>query len=100
MPTVAALATEPIPKTMVQKITGAMIILIKATNAVPIGFNDLPSSGAIRPTLCAEHNGDNDHNVEPVSFVFFLRSGLGAIATRRHVISDSHVVRPTLNMRM
>ena len=50
MPTVAALRTDPMPSTIVQKITGAIIILISATNIVPSTPTLLPTSGAIRPT--------------------------------------------------
>ena len=50
MPTVAAFAIEPTPSTIVQKMTGAIIIEISATNAVPIGFSDLATSGAMSPT--------------------------------------------------
>ena len=35
---------------MVQKMTGAMIILIRLTNRVPSHFSSLPKSGATRPT--------------------------------------------------
>ena len=50
LPTVAALAIEPTPSTMVQKMTGAISILISATNPVPSGLSALPRSGANRPT--------------------------------------------------
>lgn len=45
----AALATDPTPMTMVQKITGAMSILISATKPVPMGARAFPTSGAISP---------------------------------------------------
>ncbi len=50
MPTLAALRTEPTPMTSVQKMTGWIIILIRATNAVPSGFSCTAKSGAISPT--------------------------------------------------
>ncbi len=50
MPTVAALRTDPMPRTMVQKITGAIIILMRATNIVPSTPMSLPTSGQINPT--------------------------------------------------
>ena len=42
--------TEPMPSTMVQKITGLIIILIRSTNIVPSTPSDLPASGASQPT--------------------------------------------------
>ncbi len=50
MPTWAALRIEPTPSTIVQKMTGLIIILIRATNPVPSGLSCLPSSGATKPT--------------------------------------------------
>ena len=50
LPTRAALATEPTPRTIVQKMTGWIIILIRATNPVPSGFSSTARSGAARPT--------------------------------------------------
>ncbi len=50
MPTRAALATEPTPITIVQKITGWIIILISATNAVPSGLSSTANDGAVSPT--------------------------------------------------
>ena len=50
LPTVAAFATEPTPSTMVQKMTGEMIILISATNPVPSGFSVTPTDGNSSPT--------------------------------------------------
>ena len=49
LPTVAALAIEPTPSTIVQKMTGAIIILISAMNPVPTGFSATPTSGATSP---------------------------------------------------
>ena len=39
------------PSTIVQKMTGAIIILIRLTNIVPSTPSDLPVSGASRPTM-------------------------------------------------
>ncbi len=50
LPTLAAARTEPMPSTMVQKITGLIIILIRSTNIVPSTPSDLPASGASQPT--------------------------------------------------
>ena len=50
MPTFAACRIEPIPNTIVQKITGEIIILISSTNPVPSGLSALPTSGATKPT--------------------------------------------------
>lgn len=50
LPTVAALATDPTPSTMVQKITGGMTILMSATNPVPSGFSATPTDGNSSPT--------------------------------------------------
>ena len=50
LPTVAALRTAPTPRTIVQKITGPIIILIRLTNIVPRTPTALPTCGATRPT--------------------------------------------------
>ncbi len=50
MPTFAALRTEPTPSTIVQKMIGEIIILIRFTKPVPIGFSSLAKSGAANPT--------------------------------------------------
>ncbi len=50
MPTGAALRTEPMPRTMVQKMTGLIIILIRLTNSVAEDAECRPVSGATRPT--------------------------------------------------
>ncbi|VWX46305.1 hypothetical protein MICRO116_410027 [Micrococcus sp. 116] len=49
-PTVAALAIEPTPRTIVQKMTGPIIILMRETKPSPSGLRDLPNSGKNRPT--------------------------------------------------
>ena len=49
LPTEAAARTEPMPSTMVQKMTGAMIILMRLTNIVPRILNGAAASGATRP---------------------------------------------------
>jgi hypothetical protein len=49
-PTLAAFRTEPMPSTIVQKMIGEIIILIRFTKPVPIGFSSTAKSGAIRPT--------------------------------------------------
>lgn len=51
LPTVAAFRTEPIPRTMVQKMTGEIIILMRSTNISPTGFHSLAASGATRPKM-------------------------------------------------
>ena len=50
LPTCAALRTEPTPITMLQKMTGEIIILIRLTKPVPIGLSCLANSGARKPT--------------------------------------------------
>ena len=50
LPTRAALRTDPTPITIVQKMTGWIIILIRATNAVPSGFSSTAKSGNSSPT--------------------------------------------------
>jgi hypothetical protein len=50
LPTFAACRIEPMPSTMVQKMTGLIIILMRFTNPVPSGLSDLPTSGASKPT--------------------------------------------------
>ena len=51
MPTVAAFAIDPTPSTIVQKMIGAIIILMSITNASPIGFRPTANSGAASPTV-------------------------------------------------
>ena len=51
LPTVAAFAIDPTPTTIVQKMIGAIIILISATKALPIGSSATPTSGQIRPIV-------------------------------------------------
>ena len=51
MPTVAALAIEPIPTTIVQKMIGAIIILMRATNPLPTGSSAMPTSGQSSPIV-------------------------------------------------
>src|SRR6185437_13184695 len=49
-PTWDALRTDPMPNTMVQKMIGPIIILIRFTNAVPITARPAASFPKIRPT--------------------------------------------------
>ena len=51
LPTVAAFAIDPTPSTIVQKMIGAIIILMSSTNASPMGFSPTANSGAARPTV-------------------------------------------------
>jgi hypothetical protein len=44
------LRTDPMPSTIVQKMIGEIIILIRFTNPVPIGFSSTAKSGAASPT--------------------------------------------------
>ena len=50
LPTVAAFAIDPTPRTIVQKMIGAIIILMSITNASPIGFSPTANSGVASPT--------------------------------------------------
>jgi hypothetical protein len=50
LPTLAALRTEPTPRTIVQKMTGWIIILISATNAVAERLELDGEVGARKPT--------------------------------------------------
>src|SRR6476659_5460180 len=50
LPTWEALRTYPMPSTMVQKMIGPIIILISATNAVPMTASPAASLPKIRPT--------------------------------------------------
>jgi hypothetical protein len=50
LPTLAALATEPTPSTIVQKMTGWIIILIRATKPSPSGSSLSPKLGKRSPT--------------------------------------------------
>ena len=49
-PTLAAFRTEPMPSTIVQKMIGEIIILIRFTKPVPSGLSSTANSGATRPT--------------------------------------------------
>ena len=52
------------PCTTVQKITGAIIILISAMKPSPSGLSALPVSGKKWPTSDAERDGDQHLDVE------------------------------------
>ena len=69
MPTRAALRTEPTPSTMVQKMTGWIIILISATNAWPSGLSSTAKVGATQPDGDAGADGADDGEVEVVGAV-------------------------------
>ncbi len=69
MPTLAALRTEPTPITIVQKITGWIIIFISATNVSPIHFRPTAKSGADEPQMMPRIIGDDDRDVEVVGAV-------------------------------
>jgi hypothetical protein len=47
----AAVTTDPMPSTIVQKMIGDIIILIRLTNAVPSGLSSAAKSGAANPTM-------------------------------------------------
>jgi hypothetical protein len=49
LPTFAAVATDPTPSTIVQKMIGEIIILIKFTNPVPSGLSSLAKPGKSKP---------------------------------------------------
>ena len=61
------------PSTIVQKITGAIIILISATNIVPSTPTLLPTSGASEADRDARQHRDDDGDVEPVRAVAAAR---------------------------
>jgi hypothetical protein len=50
LPTLAAFRTDPTPVTMVQKMIGGTIILIRVKNVVPSTAICLPTLGASQPT--------------------------------------------------
>jgi hypothetical protein len=50
LPTFAAFATDPMPSTIVQKMIGTIIILMRATNPVPSGFSCTANWGNANPT--------------------------------------------------
>jgi hypothetical protein len=50
LPTVAAFRSDPIPSTIVQKITGVIIILIRSTNMLPSTPSFLPTDGSSSPS--------------------------------------------------
>ncbi|GAA2907928.1 hypothetical protein GCM10020221_00050 [Streptomyces thioluteus] len=49
-PTLVAFRTEPMPSTIVQKMTGEIIILIRFTKPVPSGLSSTATPGARNPT--------------------------------------------------
>ena len=49
-PTLAAFRMAPMPSTMVQKMTGAISIRIRPTNAVPSHLRPTAKSGKTKPT--------------------------------------------------
>ena len=65
LPTVAAFAIEPTPTTIVQKMIGAIIILMRATKPLPIGSSATPTSGQMQADGRAEHDRDDHRDVEP-----------------------------------
>ena len=65
LPTVAAFAIEPTPTTIVQKMIGAIIILMSATKAVPIGFRRDADVGPDQADRRAEHDRDDHRDVQP-----------------------------------
>ena len=69
LPTVAALRSDPMPSTIVQKITGVMIILIRSTNMVPSTPTDLPTDGSSSPTTTPPTTADDHSDIEPVRTV-------------------------------
>ena len=77
MPTLAALATEPTPRTMVQKMIGLIIILMSPMKASASGCSFTAKSGKRNPTSDAEDHGDDDADVEPVGAVALLAVGGG-----------------------
>ena len=66
MPTVAAFAIDPTPSTIVQKMIGAIIILISSTNASPMGFRPDGELGGGEPDGDAGEHGDDHRDVEVV----------------------------------
>ena len=50
LPTLVACRTDPIPSTIVQKMIGLIIILIRLTKPVPRGLSLTAKSGAAKPT--------------------------------------------------
>ncbi len=59
------LGDRPTPTTIVQKMIGAIIILMSATNPVPIGLSATPTSGQMQADRRAEHDRDDHRYVEP-----------------------------------
>ena len=77
LPTVAALAMEPMPSTMVQKITGPIIILMSLTKPSPDWFQGFGELGEQQPDDGARNHGDNDGHVQVVGLVEPFAAGLG-----------------------
>ena len=66
LPTWEALRTDPMPSTIVQKMIGPIIILIRSTNAVPMTANPVASLAEDQPDRGAGDHRDDDRDVQPV----------------------------------
>ena len=103
MPTRAALATEPTPSTIVQKMTGWIIILIRATKPVPSGFSSDGEVGRDEADEDAERHGDDDRDVEvvgPVLAVRVLRAVAGHACLLCESAGSARWLQPTLRYAM
>ena len=90
MPTVAALRTDPMPSTIVQKITGAIIILIKRDEHRAENADALADLGGEQADRDADqHRGDHG-DVEPVRAVLAARR-IRRLGYRRLAVNDCHV---------
>ena len=77
LPTWEALRTDPMPSTIVQKMIGPIIILIRFTNAVPITANPAACLPKIKSNRNARDHRDNDSDVQPMrTDLFPLRFGI------------------------
>ena len=75
LPTFAAWRIEPMPSTIVQKITGEIIILIRVMKPVPSGLSGLAELGRDQADDHAGHDGGDHGQIEVVGAVR-LRCGL------------------------
>ncbi len=63
-PTFFMSSIPAIPRTTVQKMIGAIIILISLMNPSPNGFISFPSSGNRKPSSTPTRNGGEHLNIE------------------------------------
>ena len=78
LPTWEALRTDPMPSTMVQKMIGPIIILIRFTNAVPITANPAACFPKISPTAIPATTATITATYNQCVLTFFRFTGTSA----------------------